>query len=286
MRHLKSILVLLIFIFVTAIFIFSDVLKVRVIVPRANIRLKPDLQSTIISRVPLGGVLDVIKKEGDWYHVKLPPDEKGIVVTGYIHQSTVEVFEEIKKEIIEVPKEERVEEKKQPEVTPPIIKKPPIIKEEKPPAANGFNKGGKYLTLQVGINSWAIPLGVNFEYGLTKNIGIDATTMIWLWSDEFWSNTLIDLSLDAIYHFTEIKVDKLDLYAGGGLGYAIYSWRWKKGYEYFAGGSASSSGIYIRPFFGARYFFSPKTAVHLRLFGTILGSWAGFGSTLGVSFNL
>jgi hypothetical protein len=47
-----------------------------------------------VTGVPLGAVLDVVKKEGDWYYVKLPPDEKGIVVTGFLHQSTVEVIED------------------------------------------------------------------------------------------------------------------------------------------------------------------------------------------------
>lgn len=95
MRLLKTIVVLAVFLFGAASSAFSDDLKVRVTASKANIRLKPDTQSVIVAGVPLGAVLDVIRKEGDWYYVKLPPDEKGIVVTGFLHQSTVEIIEDI-----------------------------------------------------------------------------------------------------------------------------------------------------------------------------------------------
>lgn len=68
--------------------------KIRVIVEKANIRLKPDLGSPIISSVPLGAVLEAEKRIGEWFKVNLPPDEKGFVVTGYVHLSMVEVIEE------------------------------------------------------------------------------------------------------------------------------------------------------------------------------------------------
>jgi len=89
-------------------------------VSSANIRLKPNTQSAVVIRVPIGAVLDVIKQEGNWYLIKLLPDAKGIVVTGYIHQSIVEVLEEVKK--VEKVEERKVEEKKE-EL---VIKKPEI----------------------------------------------------------------------------------------------------------------------------------------------------------------
>ena len=111
MRSLKTFLVLILFVLVTTTFIFSEGSKVRVVASQANIRLKPDTQSTIVSKIPLGGILDVIKKEGNWYYVKLPPDEQGIVVTGYIHQSTVEEIIEEAEQTVKT--EERVVEKKE-----------------------------------------------------------------------------------------------------------------------------------------------------------------------------
>ncbi|MCP2520876.1 SH3 domain-containing protein [Candidatus Aminicenantes bacterium AC-335-A11] len=100
-------------------------LKVRVIVDKANVRLKPSLNSQIISKVPLGAILESEGKFGEWYRVNLPPDEYGFVVSGYIHESVVEVVEEI-------PKVPQIKEEKPSEVTPPIqepVKKPTKIKE-------------------------------------------------------------------------------------------------------------------------------------------------------------
>ena len=110
MRSLKTILALVLFVLIAANFIFSDDQKVRVTASKANIRLRPTTQSTIVSAVPLGAVLEVIKKEGNWYFVKLPPDKKGILVTGYIHQSIVEIIEEMER--IEKAEEKKAEEKK------------------------------------------------------------------------------------------------------------------------------------------------------------------------------
>ena len=93
MRSFRVVLVLAILIFASATFIFSGDSKVRIIVSKANIRLKATTQSDIVTNIPLGAVLDVVSKEGNWYFIKLPPDDKGIVITGYIHQSIVEFIE-------------------------------------------------------------------------------------------------------------------------------------------------------------------------------------------------
>ena len=118
MRFKSVILALAIFLFGTAGPVFSLDSKVRVTASKANIRLRPDTQSAVVMSVPLGAVLDVIKKEGDWYFVKLPPDEKSIVVTGYLHQITVEVVEEAN------PPAEPVQEQKPKEVAPVVQEKP------------------------------------------------------------------------------------------------------------------------------------------------------------------
>lgn len=98
-------------------------LKIRVIVQRANIRLKPDISSPVIAKAPIGTALESEGKEGKWFKVNLPPDESGFVVSGYIHESIVEIVEEIK----EVPKEEKL-----PEVTLPeaVTEKEKEVKEK------------------------------------------------------------------------------------------------------------------------------------------------------------
>lgn len=120
MKTLKRVLFLTFFILVMGAFIFSASLKVRVTVSKANIRLKPTTQSAIVSKVPLGALLDVIKKEGNWYLVKLPVSEKGIVVTGYIHQTIIEVLEETE-EPVEFKKKAIIPKKKLQKVIPGSI---------------------------------------------------------------------------------------------------------------------------------------------------------------------
>ncbi|MBN1939548.1 MAG: outer membrane beta-barrel protein [Candidatus Aminicenantes bacterium] len=151
-----------------------------------------------------------------------------------------------------------------------------------------FWKGGIYVTPQFGINSWggSIPFGVNVEYGLTENIGIGGSAMFNFWSDEWWSETLINLAAEAAYHFTKIPTDKLDLYAGAGLGYSIYSWKYKSGYSGWDDSGSGSSGLYLQLIAGVRYFVSPKIAVSLRAIGSLIGHWAGVGGALGATFIL
>jgi len=69
----------------------AEKFKLRVTADKANIRLKPDAGSMVISSAPLGAMLDSDKQAGEWFRVSLPPDEKGFVITGYVHSSTVEV---------------------------------------------------------------------------------------------------------------------------------------------------------------------------------------------------
>lgn len=148
---------------------------------------------------------------------------------------------------------------------------------------NEFTKGAFYLTPQVGINSFTIPFGVNAEFAVTPNIGIGGTAMVWLWGNEWASQTLISIGAEALYHFTGLKVDKLDLFAGAGLGYAIYSFKLKGGLDW---GDAGNSGLDIGLILGGRYWFSPKLAVSLRINNAFLGSWSGFGSQLGLTLRL
>lgn len=149
-----------------------------------------------------------------------------------------------------------------------------------------FGKGSLFVTPQVEFNSYTVPFGVSMEYGVTRNIGVGGTAMFWLWSDRYWSNTVIALSADAAYHFTQLDVDKLDLFAGASLGFLIYSWSWKSGYGSGIDGSSGSSGRGLSAFLAARYFFTPKIAVCLKTNFLIVGSWRGVGGVLGVTIRL
>ncbi|MBN1223738.1 MAG: outer membrane beta-barrel protein [Candidatus Aminicenantes bacterium] len=66
--------------------------KVRVSVELANVRASASFDSEILETVPLGAVLEGDIRKGEWYLVNLPPNDKGVVLTGYIHSSMVELL--------------------------------------------------------------------------------------------------------------------------------------------------------------------------------------------------
>jgi hypothetical protein len=93
----KVFLFFVIFSLMFSILVLGADLKLRVIAKKANVRLTPSLNSDTLSQVPLGAILDSEGKTGEWYKVNLPADESGFVVSGYLHESTVEVIKESKK---------------------------------------------------------------------------------------------------------------------------------------------------------------------------------------------
>jgi hypothetical protein len=76
---------------------YAQEIKIKVSVNKANVRLNPETSSPIISVVHAGIITQLIKKTDEWYFVELPPNEKGDVIAGYIHQNEVE---EIKAETV------------------------------------------------------------------------------------------------------------------------------------------------------------------------------------------
>jgi hypothetical protein len=132
-----------------------------------------------------------------------------------------------------------------------------------------FNKGDLFLTPQIGFNSWTIPFGANLEYAMTENIGVGGTVMAWFWG----GGGLIVPSVEAAYHFTMLEVDKLDLSAGGGLGFAI------------ATGGGYTGAVYPFILLNGRYFFKPNMAFNLRL-NMSFGTWGSAGALVGVTFRI
>ena len=151
-----------------------------------------------------------------------------------------------------------------------------------------FGKGQLFLTPQAAYYSYAPNLGVSVEYALTENIGIGGSLMFAFWSAEAFdvkiSESLITPSLEAYYHFTEIAAKKLDLFAGLSVGYSIYSYSWDiSGYEW---SDAGSSGLYLSPILGIRYYLTQKLAICLKSHFSALGDWSGIGGELGLTFRL
>lgn len=87
---------------------------VRIIQVDAVVHLGPDMESRILMNVPPGAALEVVEKTGEWFKVSLPPNDEGIVVTGYIHENAVEM----------IGSEPENQEQRQTETQKPAVKEP------------------------------------------------------------------------------------------------------------------------------------------------------------------
>ena len=74
--------------------LFESPKKIQVMLEKTNIRAEPDFISEIIHQVQLGISLQAVGKAGEWYLVNLPPDEEGLIISGYIHQSFLQEIQE------------------------------------------------------------------------------------------------------------------------------------------------------------------------------------------------
>lgn len=63
--------------------------KIQVILESANIRSEPKFESEIVHQMESGLTLLAVGKIGEWFRVNLPPDEDGIVISGFIHETLV-----------------------------------------------------------------------------------------------------------------------------------------------------------------------------------------------------
>lgn len=90
--------------------------KLKIVSDIANIRLEPDIGSTIIHQLSKDSIIQSTGKEGDWYHVLMEPEEEKII-SGYIHESLV----------VEVEKYTQIKEEKEPPQDIPKEKEPAQI---------------------------------------------------------------------------------------------------------------------------------------------------------------
>jgi len=211
--------------FLVAVFLFSlkaisqaADLKVRVIAANAVVKLKAHPLSETVIQVPLGTILQSKGKIGEWYFVSLPPDAKGFVISGYIDQDSVEIFEE-------VPKEEPVREERPPYIPPPEPEVyPPEKVEMGPKTGLGIRVG--FATLSEENFGSGLKYGGNFFLGITKNISIELSGLRFQSNVEGDPESLskgklsiipIQLSLQARFPAGV----KFFPYIGGGVGYYL-----------------------------------------------------------------
>ncbi|MBR9976409.1 MAG: outer membrane beta-barrel protein [Bacteroidetes bacterium] len=156
-----------------------------------------------------------------------------------------------------------------------------------------FRHGGNWLGPVLTLATTPIGFGVQYEHGVSENVGIGGIIRYWGRSEDFfygsvsWS-TIIP-QFQAAYHF--MPGDRLDPYAGGRLGYAIYSSsvEYKGPYSGNDWSDSSAGDIFLTAYGGLRYFFSPKIAgngqLEFRVAGTDYFS-SSIQLSVGVDFTI
>ena len=156
----------------SAVNLYSQETKVRIIKEGAVLRLDPNPESPHIRNLPLGTIIEVEEVVGEWLKVKLPPDERGFVITGYVHRSDVSFEIEPAPAMPPEKIEEKVVEEK-PRVAP--VPPPKVIVKEKEEKSPGIGLGvfaGAAL-LDASNYSAGIAFGGRLCFSITKNIGLE-----------------------------------------------------------------------------------------------------------------
>lgn len=87
------------FLTIISLLIFTGInsgsnLKVKVKVDEAKIRFDASLESEVVHTVKIGSILKAEEKVGEWYQVTITPQEYGFAISGYIHESEIEIIKE------------------------------------------------------------------------------------------------------------------------------------------------------------------------------------------------
>ena len=157
---------------------------------------------------------------------------------------------------------------------------------------SGFHQGDKLLNLGVGLSSYyyGTPIGLSFESGVSDDISVGAQfdynsgNYDGYYSSSYrWGYSAYYLGIRGSYHLNnvlQLNEEKIDLYAGLGLGYQRFRWD-DDAYGYGYGYSYNyRSGVFFNYFVGGKYYFTPKVGAFVELGYTGLSS-----SRVGVSFK-
>ena len=140
--------------------------------------------------------------------------------------------------------------------------------------SQAFKQGDKLLNAGIGLNSYygnGLPIGASFEVGITEAISVggqvDYNSGSYGGVGYNWGYTALYFGGRGSYHLNEvfkINNDKLDTYAGIGLGFQSFKWSDAS----FGAGSAYGSGVYFNYFVGGRYMFANSVGAFLELGST------------------
>jgi hypothetical protein len=137
--------------------------------------------------------------------------------------------------------------------------------------SQGFKQGDKFLNATIGLNSYysnGLPLGASFEVGITDAISVGGQADYASGNASGISGlgfTAFYVGARGAYHLGEllkVNSDKVDLYAGLGLGYRSFSW---KDSAFTGTGYSFGNGIDFNYFIGGRYFFTDNIGGVLEL---------------------
>jgi hypothetical protein len=267
--------------------------KIKIIVPQANVYLKPNAESVVILQVPAGAILTGDRYDETWYKTTLPPDKDGFAATGFLKAADVEIYSEEKPVVKEAAPP--IPEKREPEKIRPT---PDILRPSSDQAAGGSDKGfflalqGSFFSLsQLGDTSFTrVPTTYSFMNTIRDDGVLQPTAKASSFGGEFALGFFISdkfgIGLSAGY----LPVRNIDL-----LSSYTFSWRFgssgsvntdKKNWD--STGTVSSMPIsldfYLRLRLAARSFLVLRAGPTLFLTKTALAANTGYGVALQSSY--
>lgn len=132
--------------------------------------------------------------------------------------------------------------------------------------AQSYKMGDNLLNVGIGVGVYSyggLPIGASFEHGFTKQISAGGFIDYLSWKNSYssysYSWRFIYFGARGSYHLNEVlnlNNDKLDVYAGAGLGYSTVS----TSDNLVSGYSGYSNRLFLNIHAGGRYYFSSNIA--------------------------
>ena len=151
--------------------------------------------------------------------------------------------------------------------------------------AQSYKMGDNLLNVGIGVGVYSyggLPIGASFEHGFTEQISAGGFIDYLSWKNSYssynYSWRFIYFGARVSYHFNELlnlNNDKLDVYAGAGLGYSAVS----TSDNLVSGYSGYSNRLFLNLHVGGRYYFSNNIGAYAE---------AGYGVSalkLGLTFK-
>lgn len=134
-----------------------------------------------------------------------------------------------------------------------------------------YKKGDNLLNVGVGLGVYTyggLPIGASFEHGITEDISVGAFFDYLSWKNNYqtynYSWRFMYFGARGSYHFNELLKldnDKIDVYAGVGLGYYVVS----TSDNLVTGYKGYGNKLFYSVHFGGRYYLANNLAAFTEL---------------------